>query len=98
VIVTFADETDARANIYQQPKRLCTLDDIASPVGGMSLDVIAVDPNSIRFPHVQVLMVAGYMRACVRMQQQQVLTICSYRQLSVTLCQGVRFAEPRTTI
>ena len=34
VLVTFADEAHATANKYQQPKRFCSLDDIASPSGG----------------------------------------------------------------
>jgi hypothetical protein len=45
VIVTFADERDASANKYQQPKRLCTLDDIASPSGGTCIRLIAVVPD-----------------------------------------------------
>jgi hypothetical protein len=36
VLVTFANEAHAIANEYQQPKRSCTLDDIASPSGGTS--------------------------------------------------------------
>jgi hypothetical protein len=34
VIVSFVDDSDASANKFQQRKRLCTLDDIASPTGG----------------------------------------------------------------
>jgi hypothetical protein len=97
VMVTFADEADASTNTYQQPKRLCTLDDIASPSGGASLDMITIFPNPALF-FVQALMAAGSMRACACKQRRQVLIFRSQCRSAVTFSQGVRFVEPRMTI